>query len=267
VRRTLSLRNEQAISTVANQAGYTLNADFMEMYLRNTDNDLYLKYNDGTTDHFITFRDYEDIIYENDTSSTVIPDHFSIIDDPTNDARISSTTTSAGASSGGEAILTDSTADFSNVSPGDIVHNTTDGSDGLVLSKTSTIALVTALFDGTDNDWSNGDSYVIQPQARLKIVLDPAPTTSSHTVTVFYIQRPNPVFSDYGIYRIQSQYLNALVFYALAHYSYRDDEITDSTRLMSFFDREVRRASAALNKTFVRQGYTVGWKQRQINGK
>ena len=47
------------------------------------------------------------------------------------------TTTSAGAAVGGASTLTDTGGDFSDVSPGDIVHNTTDGSDGIVLSKTS----------------------------------------------------------------------------------------------------------------------------------
>ena len=76
----MCLRNEQSITTVAEQASYTLNANFLEMYLRDQDNDLYIKYNDGTTDYFLKFKDYEDIIYENQTSSVTIPDHFTIID-------------------------------------------------------------------------------------------------------------------------------------------------------------------------------------------
>ena len=263
VRRTQCLKNEQSIATVANQTGYTLNADFMEMYLRTKDtHELYIKYNDGTSDYFIKFKKYQEIVYENNTTAKSIPDFFTIIDDSTKDTRLSSTTTSAGASSGGECTLTDSTADFADVSPGDIVHNTTDGSDGVVLSKTSSTALVTALFDGTDNDWTSGDDYVIQPQARLKIVFDPAPSTSSHTATVYYIERPDPVYSDYGIYRIQSQYLQALVYYAAALYEYRDDEINSNSRFMQFFDREVRQASAGLNDAFERKGYTTNWKKR-----
>jgi hypothetical protein len=263
VRRTQCLKNTQSITTVADQASYTLNADFMEMYLRTEDtHELYIKYNDGTSDYFIKFKKYQEIIYENQTTSKTIPDFFTIIDDSVKDTRLSSTTTSVGAASGGECTLTDSAADFADVSPGDIVHNTTDGSDGVVLSKTSSTALVTALFDGTDNDWTSGDAYVIQPQARLKIVFDPAPSTSSHTATVYYIERPDPVYSDYGIYRIQSQYLQALVFYAAALYEYRDDEVNSSSRLVQFFDREVRQASAGLNDSFERKGFTTNWKKR-----
>ena len=262
VRRTQCLKNEQSITTVASQSGYTLNADFMEMYLKDKENELYVKYNDGTNDYFIKFKDYEDIIYENNTTAKSIPDFFTIIDDSTKDTRLSSTTTSAGTSSGGECTLTDTTADFSDVSAGDVVHNTTDGSDGVVLSKTSSTALVTALFDGTDNDWTLGDAYVIQPQARLKIVFDPAPSTASHTATIYYIQRPVPVYSDYGIYRIQSQYLLALVYYAIALYEYRDDEPLVSNKMYQAFDREVRHASAGLNRSLNRRGFGYNPKKK-----
>ena len=67
VRRTQCLKNTQSITTVADQASYTLNADFMEMYLRTKENKLYLKYNDGTSDYFIEFKKYQEIIYENNT--------------------------------------------------------------------------------------------------------------------------------------------------------------------------------------------------------
>lgn len=265
VRRTQSLKNEQTITTVADQASYTLNADFLQMYLMDQDNELYIKYNDGTSDFFLKFKEYQDIIYENQTSSIPIPDHFTIIDDSVTDTQLSSTTTSAGASSAGESTLTDSSADFSDVSPGDIAHNTTDGSDGIVLSKTSSTALVTALFGGTDADWTSGDSYVIQPQARLKIVLAAPPSTSSHTITVYYIERPAPVYSDYGIYRIQSQYLQAIVFYAAWLYKYRDEEPNVGDRLFQYFDSEVRKASVTLNAALNRKGYSVGWKKRPKN--
>lgn len=263
VSRTDCLKLTQSITTVANQAGYTLNADFMKLYLKNSSNKYYIKYNDGSTNHFINFRDYEDIVFGNNTTSQPIPNYFTIIDDPTKDTKLSSTTTSVGASSGGETILTDTNANFADVSAGDIVHNITDGSDGVVLSKTSSTVLVTALFGGTNNDYTSGDSYVIQPQARLQLIFDPPPSTAGHTVTVYYIQRPDPVFSDYGIYRIQGQYLGALVEYAAFKYKYRDREPNFGDKFFQQWSSQIKKSNVVLNKAFVRKDWTVNMMKRR----
>lgn len=263
VDRTNCLRNEQSITTVADQAGYTLNANFLKLYLKDSSNKFYLKYDDDSTEHFVNHRDYEDVIFGNQTTSQSIPNYFSIIDDSTKDTQLSSTTTSVGASSGGQATLTDSTADFADVSAGDIVHNTTDGSDGVVLSKTSSTALVTALFGGTDDDYTSGDSYVIQPQARFKLIFDPPPSTASHTATLYYIERPAPVFSDYGIYRISSTYLNDLVEYAAFKYKYRDREPGFGDKFFQHWDRKVRHSGHSLNQAFLRRGFKVNLRVRK----
>lgn len=260
--RTHCLRNTQSITTVADQAGYTLNANFLKLYLKDSYGKFYLKYNDGSNDEFILFKEYEDIIYENNTTSVSIPTNFTIIDDSTKDTQISSTTTSAGAASGGQCTLTDTGSDFSDVSAGDIVHNTTDGSDGVVLSKTSTTALVTALFDGTNNDWTLGDAYMIQPQARLKLQFDPPPSTASHTATVYYIERPAPVFSSYGIYRIQPQYSQALVSYAMFLYKYRDSEPNFGDRLYTLFDLKTRMSGNTFGNVFTQKNISVSFKKR-----
>jgi hypothetical protein len=41
---------------------------------------------------------------------------------------------------------------------------------------------------------------------------------------VYYIQRPAPVFHDYGAYRFPTHQQNALVDYAAARYKLRDKE-------------------------------------------
>lgn len=263
VNRTACLKSTQSISTVVDQTGYTLNADFLSMYLKNDSNNLYIKYNNGSTDSFVTWKDYEDIIYGNNTSSQSVAGGFSIIDDSTLDSQVTGSATSAGALSGGQATLTDTAADFSDVSPGDIVHNTTDGSDGIVLSKTSSTVLVTALFGGTDNDWAVSDAYIIQPQGRLKLVLDGPPSTADHTITVYYTQRPAPVYSDYGVYRFPSQYSDAIVKYAAFLYKFKDREPNFGHTWYGIFDRQVRMATSALNKSFVRRGFTVNLKARR----
>jgi len=261
--RTSSLTATQDITTVANQQNYTLNADYLRMYLKNMDNNYYLKYNDGSADTFILFKEKEDIIYQNSTASQSIPNSFYIEDDVL-DSRIQGNTASAnGGSTGGESVLTDTVnSPFADVSGGDVVHNGTDSSDGVVLSNTSNSALVTALFDGTNNDWTAGDSYVIQPQARHRIVLSPPSSTSAHTITVYYVQRPAPVFSDYGTYRIPPQYFQALVFYAAWLYKYRDRAPNFGDRYYQYFDNQVRKSSVSVNRSLKRKGFKVNFRKR-----
>ena len=263
VSRTEAIRSTQAITTVADQVGYTLNADFMRLYLRDEQNRLFLKYNDGTTNTFLKFVDYQDIILDDQTASSVIPDRFSIVDDPTLDARITGTATSVGASVGGESTLTDTAVSFADVSAGDIVHNTTDVSDGFVLSKTSSTALVTSLFGGTGNDWTSSDAYTIQPQGRLRIILDPPPSTAGHTVTVEYVQRPPIVASDFGVYRFASNFADPLVKFAAFLYRYRDREPDNGDSFFRIFDRAARMNGFALNRSLGRTGFSVSLKKRR----
>lgn len=263
--RTKCLKNSQAITTVGSQTGYTLNANFMSLYLKNENNRHYALYNDGSSSYndFIYWKDYEDIILADNVDSVAKPSHFTIIDDSTLDTQVTGTATSTGAATGGQCTLTDTAADFSNASAGDIVHNTTDGSDGVVLSKTSTTELVTALFNGTADDWTSGDAYVVQPQGRIQLILDPLPSTSGHTLTVHYIQRPDPVFSDYGTFRFQPQYMDAIIKYAAFLYKYRDREPNYGDAYFQYWDRQVRMANHSINSTFKRNRITVNMKARR----
>lgn len=261
VERTNCLTTTQSITTVADQSAYDINADFLKLYLKNKDNEHYIKYYDGTSYYFKTWRDYEDIVFDNQTTSINIPNHFTIRDNsiPT---RLSGTTTSTGTLSGGESSLTDSGADFSDASVGDVVHNTTDGSDGVVIGETSSTALNTALFGGTNNYWTSGDAYVVQPGARFQLVLDPPPDTSGHTVTLYYVQRPAPVYSDYGVYRFPSQYSPAIVKYAYWLYKYRDDEPNFGDAMYKFWDMQVRRYANSINGAIRKNGFKVNLKKR-----
>jgi hypothetical protein len=265
VQRTKSLKSSQAITTVADQRGYTLNANFMELYLKDKQNKLYLPYNDGSSSYseFIYWKDYEDLILEDNITSVSIPSGFTIIDDATLDSQVTGTATSAGASSGGQSILTDTAADFSDVSAGDIVHNTTDGSDGVVLSKTSSTVLVVALFGGTANDWTDSDAYVIQPQGRLQLQIDPPSSTAGHTLTVHYVQRPSPVYSDYGTFRFQPQHMDAILKYAAFNYKYRDQDPNYGDAYYQHWDRQLREANHSLNKSFNRKRLKVNMRARR----
>jgi len=265
VERTKCLKATQTITTVADQRGYTLNADFITLYLRDKANNLYLKYNDGSSSYsdFIYWKDYADLILEDNIASVSKPSHFTIIDDSALDSQVTGTCTSAGALSGGQATLTDSAADFSDVSAGDIIHNTTDGSDGVVLSKTSSTVLVTALFGGTENDWDSSDAYIIQPQGRLQLQFDPPPSTASHSLTVYYIQRPQPVFSDYGVFRFQPQHMEAIIKYAAFNYKYRDQDPQFGDAYYQHWEREIRKSADTLNSSFSRNKLKVNMKVRR----
>jgi len=258
---TNSVRGEQEITTVAEQKAYTLASEFVKLYLTDEENNHFVKYNNGTSSSFLFQKSYDDIYYAM-ASSVAVPSHFAIIDQELSD-RVTGTTTSAGATSGGECTLADTTADFSDVEAGDIVHNTDDTSDGVVLSKTSTTELLTALFDGTDDDWTSGDSYVIQPQGRLKIVIDPPPSTASHTITIPYIKKPAPVYSPYGTYPVQPQYIDAFCKYAAFLYKYRDREPNYGNAWWLAWNNAVRNARYQSDKKFLRTRIGVNLKARR----
>lgn len=219
------LRKEQSITTVAEQQGYTLDGDFLGHYIRDDDNDFQLKYNDGTNDHFLDFKPYREIINDNNEDSVKIPSEWGITQDTTLDSQVSGAANATGAATGGKSTCAAATTLFTDVTPGDIVHNTTDGSDGVVISVASDFkSISTCLFGGTENDWSSSDSVIIQPRGRLKLLFDPLPSTASHTATVYALQKPAPVYSDYDVYPFSYDYAEALSKYAAWLYKMRDRE-------------------------------------------
>lgn len=261
--KTGALTAQQTITTVAETAGYNLSPAFLRMYLKDSSNEHFIKLNDGTNDHFISMGNMEQIIYSNQTQSVAIPNYFYIQDTAAID-RITGTATSAGASSLGECILTDSAADFSNVYPGDDVHNTTDAAIGIVLKKTSSTVLITALFDGTDNDWDSGDAYVIQPQGRYKLMFSPPPSTSGYTATVDFVERPDPVFAPYRSYRFSDQgsISTAMVAYAAWLYKYRDREPNFGDGFYRIYADAVHDSGKSINAGMRRPIMSVSMKRR-----
>jgi len=274
VAKTNCLTSYQDIATVADQVNYVLDVKYLKLYLRDSFNRFYVRYYDQTNYHFITWKDYEDIIHANtyqlvaDASQegVDVPDHFSIRDKQSLYSQITGSATSAGASSGGECTLTNTDALFTTteyVSAGDIIHNTTDESDGVVLSVTSATALVCALFgDGTDNDWTDKDDYVIQPQGRYELILDPPPDDEDDTVRVQYIERPEPVFSDYGVYRFSQQGSEAIIDYAAAKYKYRDDQREFAREFLGLWDMKVKEDYTNMRPMIKKRGFKVNLKKR-----
>lgn len=260
--RTLSLVSTQTITTVADQSAYNLNADFIRLYLTDDYNRHFVKYNDGSNDYFLYLDDYETIIHSNQTTSQTIPSRFALIS-ATLGNNLTGTVTSAGALASGECTLTDSGASFSTtVSVGDEVHNTTDDSHGFILAVTSGTALVTALFGGTDNDWDSSDAYVVVPQGRWQIVFDPPPSTAGHTITVYYSQRPYPVYAPYRRYAFKSELKPAIVKYGAWLYKYRDRDPAMGDALYQYFDMQCRKYASAVKRGLNRTRLKVNFIKR-----
>lgn len=256
--RTRALTSAQTITTVAEQTTYNLNPDFLSLYLTDDENDFIVKYNDGSSNTFLRHRAYDAIVIGDNATSQSVPDNFTLID-ASGLSQIAGDTTNYGYSTNGEAILTDSSADFSNVAAGDYVHNLTDGSHGVVISKTSSTVLICALFEGANNYWDFGDSYIITFNGRFALLLDPPPSTAGHTVTVQYIQMPTPVYSLYRSYRFAPDYKEALTYYAAFKYKYKDRDPDFGDRLWKHFDARVRGISRDTRQAKVQGGYRVNF--------
>lgn len=273
--RTRCFTSTQSITTVADQRAYDLNTDFLGLAWKDSDNRYFIKYNDGTNITFLYPKPYDTLLLANQTTSVSIPSYFSLVDKAQGSV-ITGICTSAGALSNGEATLTDANeagsgaATFvtSGVSVGDSIYNVTDDAEGIILTVTSETALKTAMFHGTDNDWDTAggppattDSYRIYPQQRIQLQFDPPPLTAGHTVTVYYVQRPAPVYSPLRFYNFNPQMQDLLISYAAWKYKYIDQEPNFGDGFYKFWDLEVRKFSNAIDKMLGRSGFRVNLKK------
>ena len=222
-----------------------------------------------SSDNFLTWKDYEDIIRANQVTAADavdIPTHFSIRDKQSLYSQITGDTSDTEAASGGECTLSANSGAFLTtdyVSAGDTIHNTTDDSYGIVLSVTDATHLQCALFGGTNNYWTENDVYVIQPQGRSEIILHQSPDDASDTVTVWYIERPEPVFSDYGMYRLPQQGIEAIIDYAAGKYKYRDQDIQEAREFLMNWDMKVKEDHTNARPMLKKRGFTVNLRKRR----
>jgi len=262
--RTRPLTTTQSITTVADTTTYTLSQDFLKLYVKDDSNRLYIPYNNGSTVDYLYEAAKEDVVHANNTTSVAQPDSF-YIDDASLGSNVTGTCTTTAAVSNGEATLTASASTFStdDVQVGDLIHETTGGSSGVVLAVTSETVLVTAIFNNAGNydSWAENDTFVITKQPRLQLVIDPPPSTAGHTITVYYIQRPDPVYADFRQYRFDNQYGPALVRYAAWLYKYRDREPDFGDKWYLYFDRQLRQFGVKINETRGRKGFSVNLKK------
>jgi hypothetical protein len=248
VGRTGCLRATTTITTVADQQEYILPANFLAVLNADSQNRKFVQFTlaGSTVAQNVNEGVYADMRNSGLTSTSRIPGSFCIMDYVSTPSRVEGVATAISAKSEGECTLTCSagmsSALLANVSVGDIIHNVTDVSSGYVIAKPSSLGLTTCLFDGTDNGWTTGDRYIIQPQGRMSIFFDRPLSTSGDTITVEYLQRPAPVYSPYRAFRIPAQQMNHLVDYAAEFYKYRDRNPKFGDAFGQKFDNSVRRA-------------------------
>jgi len=245
VRQIKCLHGSFPITTVEGQQAYDLPPDFLGFYMRNSRDRYFVKYYDGSNTSWPVICPYETIYMRNLTDNAEIPTCVAVIDKATSPAKLTGTTCAAGVQANGEAILTDAAKLFLTtnlVYPRDIVHNTTDGSDGLVLSVTDATRLVAALFDGSANGFGSGDSYVITRATAKQLYLSAPSDTAGHTITVPYLCKPNPVYADHARWRFDDVACRAIAHEAAFQYENRKNNTNVADRHHILFLSELTRS-------------------------
>lgn len=263
-KRTGAFTSTQTITTVANQSAYSVNPDYLRLYFLNESNKLIIKYTQASgAITWISWRDYDRLIQNQQTTAVAIPYSFTITDDSDTPALDTGTATATGTLSYGESTLTDSTATFLTTAyAGDTVHNITDGSTGYITSVTSNTAVQTALFGGTNNYWASTNTYAMSPQPRKQLILDPPPSTSGDTITLNYVCSLPPVYSLYRSYRIDSDFTSAITAFAAFNLKYRDRQPDFGNAFWKIWDTGVRQATDQYNRGFSKQSFHVNMIKR-----
>ena len=245
--RTHWATSNQTISVIAGTSSYSLNPDYAGLALIDSYNRPYIKFTYGGSDTFIYNQDYSSIVLNNSSDTAQVAQGFAITD-ASQAANPTGTATSTTSLSNGETILNDTAASFlTTAAAGDYIHNTTDGSNGVIVSITSNTSIVCALFEGINNFWTSADAYVIVPQPRYSLVLTPIPSASA-TVTVPYLVKPNPVYSLYRSYKLPTNALLPITHYAAFLYKFKDMEPDFGNAFYKSYDMFARKVAAEMRK-------------------
>ena len=263
-----TLTGTQTITTVAGQTTYDINADYYCQYIHDTESKFFVTFDNGSDDDSnMYFRDAAALLGDGITDTRTVLNTYTIMTADLPD-RVTGTATESSEAEHGQATLTDSAADFSDIEAGDLVYNVDDESSGVVLAKVSDTALTTALFGGSlrdgdvKNGWWDSDEYYIHPQSRKQMVLGEIPYAAGYEITLNYIKKPAPVYSDIGRYNFDQTFTAALTKYASFLYKFRDAEPNFASNFLAMWEREVRLARAHEDRTLNRKGYRVNFKKR-----
>jgi len=240
------LHTEAEITSVANQQNYDLPGGFIGLHLVNRSGKFFLKYYDGENYSFPTLTTWDKIYRDNLSTAQTWPNRFALIEKEDLGTLITGTATAAGALSGGQCTLTDTTKLFTTTNrvwPRDIIYNVTTGAVGYVLSVTDATHLVVALFDtdGAAEALSLSDSYRIQPASKYQILLDAPSESSGDTMYVPYTCMPEPVFSDQGFWRFGPETCKAIVDGAASLMKVSKREYREASQLGGLFGQELSR--------------------------
>ena len=247
LRETGYLHKNATITTVEDQQDYDLPPDFIRPYMKTVNGKWFGKYYNATEEQtsFPVMTAYTSIFMANQTESISTPSSFAIIDKPDKSSLIQSTATSTDEGSGGQVTLTDSTMLFTTtnrVYERDIVHNLDDGengSTGYVLEVTDATNLEVALFEGSDNMFSENDNYVIQPAALFQLTFNAPIENAGDTFTLPYVCMPTPVYSDYGFWRFPPRVCKGIAYGAASLFKIPTKDYVGADQIGGLFASEV----------------------------
>lgn len=253
------LKSSTTISTVASTREYNLPYDFQQLYLKNDDEDYVIRINDGTSDYDITEREYEAVWVENDTNTVAIPDSFSVKLASSQPSAISITSNASGAVDANfESLCSTATASaFASANVGDSVLIL--GKPGRVTYKTSNTSLQVAMEDGYGVP--NTTTVVIIPVSLWALYFSPIPSTSSYTITVPYLKKPDGVFSYNRSYNLDQALQPALVAYCVSKLKERDRATSDAAYFMQQYEAVVRSQGSKYRSKKLTKGYRVNMKK------
>lgn len=255
-----SVRNYKAsatLTTVHAQQDYALPADFIDLYMKRGGG-YFVRYYDGTDYSWPRVVPWEELFQANLTDEESVPSRVSIREAESAAVAITGTATATAAKgSDGLATLTDSTKAFlttNRVWPRDKIHNTTDGSSGVVVSVPTATTLRVALFEGGNDDWTSGDAYTIVPAAEKQLSLEAAAETAGHLILVPYIAMPEPVYSDYGAWRLPERSCRGIAAGAAALLQLARHSYTETAWMNGQFSEEIRRAKTEIGRAILDGG-------------
>lgn len=259
VRETRALKSELEISTVEDQQEYPLPPSFIDLYMRDRNNNFFVRYVGPDATRWPVQAPEEYIWKKNYTTSVDYPAYFCIVETTTH-ARpeITGTATAAGAEAQGRCILEDTEKDFlgdNRVCPRDAIYNTTTGAAGIVLEVIDAAHLYCALFNGNEiGAWEDEDEYIIRPAAAPIFKLEAPALTSGNKITVPYISLPPPVFWEIGSWMLPERVCKAIVSGAASLFKTGKTEYKEAQSLGALFDAEVLRYKIEQGARVLKQG-------------
>jgi hypothetical protein len=266
-REALPLALTATLTTVTAQQDYPLPPDFIQLYAKDRAGRYRVKYTgvDGAVSWPYLTSD-ERIFFADQTGAEEAPPAaFAIVGATAAAAAVSGTVTSGSAQNGGECQLIDTEKDFTGsdrVYPRDTVHNVTDGSSGYVLEVVDANTLAVALFDGTNDDFTVGDTYRVIPASQHSLRLNRPAGYSGHTITVPYYGMPLPVYAEARTWRFSERTCRAIVAGAVSIFKKPVKDYTGAAAIGGDFAAEIgrlrqERARQILDRHNARR--PVGW--------